>query len=271
MVIMFRKLAGLYAEGDLARLLMEAALKRLSSYSRLDVIIVGAGPSGLSAAWHLSKTGLKVLVLERMLGIGGGIRGGAMLLPAALVEEGEAADLLRDAGVELTELSDGIYNVDPTEAMVKVAARALEAGASIWPGVVVEDLIIKRTGRRTVRVRGVVINFTPIIEAEWHVDPLFLESKAVVDSTGHDTDVVKILVRRCPWLGVDVPGVSSLDVWRGEEEVVNYTGKIIDGLYAAGMSVSEIYNLHRMGPLLGGMLLSGKKVAERIIRDLSEE
>jgi len=122
-----------------------------------------------------------------------------------------------------------------------------------------------------VRVRGVVINFTPIIEAEWHVDPLFLESKAVVDSTGHDTDVVKILAKRCPWLGVDVPGVSSLDVWRGEEEVVDYTGKIIDGLYAAGMSVSEIYNLHRMGPLLGGMLLSGKRVAEQIIRDLSKE
>ena len=42
-------------------------------------------------------------------------------------------------------------------------------------------------------------------------------------------------------------------------------------MYAAGMSVSEIYNLHRMGPLLGGMLLSGKKVAEQIIRDLSKE
>jgi len=267
---MFREL-NFYTEGDLAKILVDAALKRISSYSKTDVIIVGAGPAGLSAAWNLSKKGLKVLILEKMLGVGGGIRGGAMLLPAVIIEEGEATDMLREAKVNLVKYAEGLFCADPAEAMVKLAAKALEAGASVWPGVIVEDLIISRKGRRTVNVRGVVINFTPITEAKWHVDPLFLESRAVVDATGHDADVIRILSKRCPWLNISVQGMSSLDVWRGEKEVVEYTGKVVNGLYAAGMSVSEIHNLHRMGPILGGMLLSGKKVAEQIIQEIFRE
>ncbi|MCS7119804.1 MAG: sulfide-dependent adenosine diphosphate thiazole synthase [Nitrososphaerota archaeon] len=266
---MFEKIAKLYGEGDLAKLFIESLCSKLSTYSRMDVIVAGAGPAGLSAAWHLSEKGYRVLVLERMLGVGGGIRGGAMLLPLVLVEDGEAAEILRKAAVKLNRIGEGLYSADPTEAMVKVASKAIEAGASIWPGVTVEDLIIRRLGEKNVRVRGVVINFAPIIEAGWHVDPLFLESGAVIDATGHETEVVKILARRCPFLGLQVPGMSSLDVWRGEEEVVNRTGKVVDGLYVAGMSVSELYNLHRMGPVVGGMLVSGKKAAEIVSKELS--
>jgi len=268
---MFKKLADLYAEGDLARLFTETALRKISSYSKMDVIIAGAGPAGLSAAWHLAKRGLKVLVLEKMLGVGGGIRGGGALLPVVLIEAGEAAEMLKEVGVKLVESADCLFHADPTEVMVKLAAKAIEAEAAVWPGVIVEDLIIRKTRQKAVRVKGVVINFAPIVEAEWHVDPLFLESKTVVDATGHDASLVRILAKRCPWLGIKVQGMSSLDVWRGEEEVINHTGEIVDGLYIAGMSVSEVHNLHRMGPILGGMLLSGKKVAEQIARDLFED
>jgi len=268
--IMFQKLANLYTEGELVKLFVETALRKISSYSKTDIIIAGAGPAGLSAAWHLSRRGFRVLVLERMLGVGGGIRGGAMLLPLVLVEEGEAANMLDEAGVELVKSADGLFYADPTETMVKLAVKAIEAGAAIWPGVFVEDLIIRRTSQKTVKVKGAVINFAPIVEVQWHVDPLFLESKAVVDATGHDTDIIKILAKRCPFLDLKFQGMTSLDVWRGEEEVVSHTSKIVDGLYVAGMSVSEVYNLHRMGPILGGMLLSGKRVAEQIAQDLSK-
>jgi thiamine thiazole synthase len=267
---MFKNLARLYSEGDLAKMFMEAVSRKISSCAKIDVIIAGAGPAGLSAAWHLSDKGFKVLVLERMLGVGGGIRGGAMLLPLVIVEDGEASEMLREADVKLNKMAEGLFCSDPTEAMVKTAAKAIEAGAAIWPGVFVEDLIVRKTEPKTVRVKGVVINFAPVMEAEWHVDPLFLESKAVVDATGHDTDVIKILAKRCPFLGLQVPGMSSLDVWAGEEEVVKHTGKIVEGLYVAGMSVSEVYNTHRMGPVVGGMLISGKKVADLIAKDLSK-
>lgn len=236
----------------------------------MDVIVVGAGPSGLSAAWHLAGKGFRVLVLEKMLGVGGGIRGGAMLLPLIIVQEGEASEILEKAGVKLWKMDKGLFHVDPTEAMVKMAAKTMEAGASIWPGVYVEDLIIRKTGPKTIKVKGVVVNWAPIVEAEWHVDPFFFESKAVIDATGHKTDVVTILAKRSPFLGLQVPGMSSLDVWRGEEEVIEYAGRIVEGLYVAGMSVSEVYNKHRMGPVVGGMVVSGRKAADLIANDLSK-
>ena len=37
------------------------------------------------------------------------------------------------------------------------------------------------------------------------------------------------------------------------------------------MATAAVYKLPRMGPIFGGMILSGKKVAEEIIRDLKEQ
>ena len=41
--------------------------------SKVDLIIIGAGPNGLSLGAYLSKAGLKVLVLERRPEVGGGL------------------------------------------------------------------------------------------------------------------------------------------------------------------------------------------------------
>jgi len=61
---------------------------------------------------------------------------------------------------------------------------------------------------------------------------------------------------------------SFMDVDGGEAGVVNNAGEIFPGLYVAGMSVCAVYNLPRMGPIFGGMLKSGKKVAEMIAKKL---
>ena len=55
-----------------------------------------------------------------------------------------------------------------------------------------------------------------------------------------------------------------MDVDRAETEVVEKTCEIYSGLYIAGMSVCSVFGLPRMGPIFGGMLKSGKKVAELI-------
>ena len=44
-----------------------------------DVLIVGAGPAGLTAAFYLAQQGLKVTIVERKLSTGGGIWGGGKL------------------------------------------------------------------------------------------------------------------------------------------------------------------------------------------------
>ena len=56
-----------------------------------------------------------------------------------------------------------------------------------------------------------------------------------------------------------------MDVEKAEAGVVEKTGEIFPGLYIAGMSVCAVYGLPRMGPIFGGMLKSGKKVAGMII------
>jgi len=257
--------AAAHSEGGLARLIIRAAARVLEEALEPDVAIVGAGPAGLTAAWLLAERGFRVTILERGLGVGGGMRGGSTLLPAGLLAEGLGAELARRAGVRLERVSEDLYIVDPTELSVKLAFKALEAGARVVPGVYVEDVIFD-PGEKP-RIRGVVALLTPIVDAGWHVDPIYVEARAVVDATGHDADVLRIVEKRFPGL-LRVPGMSALNVWEGERLVAEKTGRVLPGLYAAGMSVAELYNLPRMGPIFTGMLVSGAKVADVIEADL---
>ena len=59
-------------------------------------------------------------------------------------------------------------------------------------------------------------------------------------------------------------------MWISESEnlIVENTGEVCPGLYVAGMAVAALKQTPRMGPIFGGMLLSGKKVAEKIVERL---
>ncbi len=244
-------------EGEVTRLLIKKAFERISSRSSRDVIIVGAGPAGLTAAYYLAKAGKKTLIVERRLGIGGGIIAGGMLLPAVIVEP-RALSVLDDLKVPYEEI-DNAYYVDPVRFVVNAAHSALEAGAEIRVGVYVEDVIVRDN-----RVSGVVINRYPNVYGGFHVDPLMLETSYVIDATGHDANVVRVLHEKLGLEEIHKEGPMRTD--RGEEEVINRTGEVYPGLILAGMSVATYYRTPRMGPLLGGMLLSGKKAAEIILK-----
>ncbi len=89
----------------------------------------------------------------------------------------------------------------------------------------------------------------------------------MVDATGHDAEVISVAARKIP-LDISVTGERSAYSEVAEREIVEKTGKVVKGLYAAGMAVAAVHNLPRMGPIFGGMLLSGKKVAEIVAEDL---
>jgi ribulose 1,5-bisphosphate synthetase/thiazole synthase len=54
-----------------------------------------------------------------------------------------------------------------------------------------------------------------------------------------------------------------------EKKVLENTREVYPNLYVCGMAANAVFGGPRMGPIFGGMLLSGKKVAELAIAKTS--
>ncbi|MCS7314580.1 MAG: hypothetical protein RMI94_02050, partial [Bryobacterales bacterium] len=121
------------------------------------------------------------------------------------------------------------------------------------------------------RVTGVVVNRTTLY-GELPVDPLALMAASVIDASGHDAVAVDKLTSR-GLLALPAPqgkiGDGPMDAAAAERFVVERTGEIFPGLWVAGMSVCAAYGGPRMGPIFGGMLLSGQRVARLILEGAS--
>lgn len=243
--------------------------EKLEKNLDLDVAIVGGGPSGIVAAYYLAKAGLKVAQFDRKLAPGGGMWGGAMMFNQIVIQE-EAMDIVREFEINHAPFADGrLYVMDSVESTSSLLYHAVHAGATIFNCYSVEDVIFKNN-----QVSGVVVNWTPVLREGLHVDPLNILAKVVIDGTGHDSEIAATVARkngiRLATETGAVIGERSLDVVSGEEEVVNGTKEIYPGLYVCGMAASAVSGTPRMGPIFGGMLMSGKKVADEIIARLKK-
>jgi phytoene dehydrogenase-like protein len=100
------------------RLRSGAPLPRAASLEPVEVLVVGAGAAGLSAAWRLAGAGVKdYRVLELDAEVGGTARSGASpvsrypwgahYLPAPLSSQGPVARLLRELGALTGEDAQG--------------------------------------------------------------------------------------------------------------------------------------------------------------------
>ncbi|NIR87160.1 thiazole biosynthesis protein [Candidatus Bathyarchaeota archaeon] len=247
-------------ESTITRAIIRKATEDWINLARTDVIVVGAGPSGLTAAMYLAKAGLKTVVFERKLSFGGGIGGGGMQFHK-LVIQAPADKILREVGCELEPLKKDLYVADTTAMIAKLASATVDAGAKIILGVIVDDLIYRDSPPR---ITGAVVQWTSVIMSGIHVDPLGVKAKTVIDCTGHDAEVLAVASRKIPELKLVVPGEKSMWVSQAEKLTVENTGEVCSGLYVAGMAVAALYQTPRMGPIFGGMLLSGAKVAQLV-------
>lgn len=252
----------------ITRAIVERFTKKFVDNLDQDVIIAGAGPAGLTLAYHLAKNGIKVSIFERKLSIGGGMWGGGMLFNEIVVGE-EGREILDSFGVNTEKYDDGYYTADSIEAVTTICSNAMKAGAKIFNCMSVEDVMVNKNG-----VCGVVVNWSTVEMAGLHVDPLCVKSKIVVEATGHPLELLKILENK-----VDgklftktgkIMGERSMNAEVGERTVVENTKEIFNNVYVCGMAANAAFGANRMGPVFGGMLLSGKKLANILIEKLKE-
>jgi thiamine thiazole synthase len=249
-------------EKDVTKAIVSGFAEEFLEYVESDVIIVGAGPSGLIAAKRLAEKNVKVLLIESNNYLGGGFWIGGYLMNKLTVRE-PGQKILDEIGVPYKKVQEGLYVADGPHACSKLIGAAMDAGAKVINMTKFDDIVVRKD-----RVGGVVINWTPVSalpRAITCVDPVALESKIVVDATGHDAVVVKSLEQRGL---VKIEGFEGMWVEKSEDAVVEKTSEVYPGVFVTGMAVATTYGSTRMGPTFGGMLLSGEKVADLIVDQL---
>lgn len=252
-----KKIFSSVGEKEVTRAIVGEFLKQFSEYTESDVIIIGAGPSGLMAGKELALTGLKVLIVERNNYLGGGFWIGGYLMNKLTVRA-PAEEILKELGVPYKETNPGLFVADGPHACSKLIAAACDAGVKVANMTVFEDIVLREKNR----VAGAVINWTPVQALPRQitcVDPVAIEGKILIDATGHDAMVCKMMEERGL---LKTRGYGAMWVERSEDLIVEHTGEVTPGLVVVGMAVSTMYGLPRMGPTFGGMLLSGKRGAE---------
>jgi thiamine thiazole synthase len=253
-------------EIKISEAIIKAYKEKLLAALDVDVAIVGAGPAGMVCAYYLAKAGKRVVIFERKLSVGGGMWGGGIMFNEIVVQE-KARKILDDLGVKSKLYEKNYYMADSIEAVSTICSKAVKAGVKIFNLLSAEDVMVRHG-----RVCGLVLNWTAVEIANLHVDPITMRAKFVVDSTGHPAEVIKIVQHKS---GIRLRtktgkmlGERSMWAHMGEDTIVKNSKEVCPGLYACGMCANAVFGGPRMGPIFGGMLLSGEKIAQELIKRL---
>jgi sulfide-dependent adenosine diphosphate thiazole synthase len=253
-------------EIKISRAIIESYQKKLIEALDVDVAIVGAGPAGMVCGYYLAKAGRNVVLFERKLSVGGGMWGGGIMFNEIVVQD-KAKTILDEFDIRSRVYEKGYYLADSVESTSTICSRAVKAGLKIFNLMSVEDVMV-----RNKKVTGLVLNWTAVEMANLHVDPITMRAKFIVDATGHPAEVARIIERKS---GIRLNtktgktmGEESMWAEVGEDTIVKNSKEACPGLYACGMCANAVFGGPRMGPVFGGMLLAGKKVAKDLLKRL---
>ncbi len=253
----------------ISKAITESFTKDFLEAMEVDVAIGGAGPAGMTAAYYLAKEGIKPVIFERSLRPGGGMPGGGMMFNTIVVQE-EAKEILDEFEIRTEEYEKGYYTADSVEASSGLCFKAIQAGAKIFNLMSIEDVMIRENDRIT----GLVLNWNAVTLAGLHVDPLSMRARMVIDATGHASEICHIVVNKLGGKlrteGGGVMGEKSMWAEVAESKIMENTKEIYPGLIVAGMAANAVCGTPRMGPIFGGMLLSGKRAAEVTLEILQQ-
>jgi len=250
----------------ISRSIIESYMEKLLGSLSVDVALVGAGPSNLIAGYYLAKAGLKAVIFESKLAPGGGMWGGGMMFNEGVIQS-DALPILEEMDIGFKDKGGGYYTMDSVESSSTIISKCVKAGTVIFNLIKATDVLFREESGQP-RVSGLVISWSPVENLGLHVDPLGIKASYVVDGTGHPAEICRIVIRK---MNVklntktgDVVGEMPLWAEKGEQFTVDNTKEVFPGLFVAGMAANNVFGGPRMGPIFGGMILSGRKIAEII-------
>ncbi len=143
-----------------------------------DIVICGGGTAGVACAYTAAKSGLKTLVIEKNIHLGGSITS-ALVIPAMKSDKkGINCDFYNDFVQKMSEYggqitysdgNDGWFN--PEIAKIVLDEMLTEAGCSILFGTDVVEVNCEENLIKSIKVNSKILS-------------LYIESRYFVDSTG---------------------------------------------------------------------------------------
>lgn len=282
-------------ESTVSRAMTSRYFQDLDKYAVSDVVIVGAGSSGLSAAYVIAKNrpDLRVCLIESGVAPGGGAWLGGQLFSAMIMRK-PAHLFLDDVGVPYEDEGDYVVVKHAALFTSTVLSKVLQfPNVKLFNATAVEDLVTRPAGKEgEITVAGVVTNWTLVSmnhDMQCCMDPNVIELSGykndgtrdeskkhgvVLSTTGHDGPFGAFSAKRI--VSIDnnkkLGGMKGLDMNNAEAGVVKGAGsyKGVGSMYFAGMEVAELEGCNRMGPTFGAMAVSGIKAAEEILRHFAE-
>jgi len=258
-------------ESQVSRAMSRRYFKDLDDYAESDIVIIGAGSCGLSAAYILGKTrpDLKIAIIEAGVSPGGGAWLGGHLF-SAMVMRKPADKFLTELGVPFDD--EGNYVVVKHAAIFTstiLSKVLMMPNIKLFNATAVEDLITRSNPNGSIRISGVVTNWTLVTkhhDDQSCMDPDTINAPVVISTTGHDGPFGAFSVKRLASMNqIFMGGMRGLDMNLAEDAIVKNTREIVPGMIVGGMELSELDGQNRMGPTFGAMCMSGLKAAEEAL------